>query len=302
VSAERGRVFNVQRFSVHDGPGIRTTVFLKGCPLACAWCHNPEGISSGPEIVVIESRCIACGACVEACPLALPDGVTGGFAAERASCTACGACVEACPSEARQLAGREMSVPEVLAVAARDRVFYDESGGGVTFSGGEPLRQPRFLSALLRACREQGIRTAIDTSGLAPREELLAATALADLVLFDLKLIDEQRHREQTGVSNRSILANLRALAGAHPQLWIRVPVLPGVNDDPENLAATAAFVASLPSVDRVSLLAYHKLGQDKLRRLGHRRTPTEIAPPSVERMGELAAELEAAGVPATIG
>jgi pyruvate formate lyase activating enzyme len=302
MSAERGLVLNIQRFCVHDGPGIRTTVFLKGCPLACPWCHNPEAISSRPQIVVVETRCIACGACVAACPLGLPSGRGGGFAGERAPCTACGACVEACPTEARQLAGQELSVAEVMGAVARDRVFYEESQGGVTFSGGEPLRQPRFLIALLRACREQGIDTALDTSGLAPREELLAAAALADLVLFDLKLIDDERHREQTGVSNRTILANLRALAGVHRRLWIRVPVLPGVNDDAENLAATAAFVASLPRVERVSLLAYHKLGQDKLRRLGQTRAAAEIVPPSALRMRALATDLEAAGVPVTIG
>jgi len=299
---ERGRVFNIQRFSVHDGPGIRTTVFLKGCPLSCRWCHNPEGVSAHPEIVIVESRCIECGECVAACPMSLPSAVDGGWAGDSSRCTACGACVDACPTEARQLAGRDMWVDEVLAEIVKDRLFFDESGGGVTFSGGEPLAQGRFLLAALEACRAEGIHTAVDTSGLAAQDRLLAMAELSDLVLFDLKFVDSERHREFTGVSNGVILANLAVLAQAHRAIWLRVPVIPGVNDDAENLAATARLAASMPSVQRVSLLPFHRLGADKLRRLGGADQLADVVPPTPDHMHALAARMEAAGVVTTIG
>jgi pyruvate formate lyase activating enzyme len=298
--APAGRVFNVQRFSLHDGPGIRTTVFLKGCPLHCEWCHNPEGIAPEPEIVVVASRCIACGTCVAVCPEGLAD-VRGGFTGDRADCTVCGSCVDACPAEARQIAGREVTVRALLGELLRDRVFFDDSGGGVTFSGGEPLLQVRFLEAMLEACRAEGLSTAVDTSGLAPLKHLLRIAALTDLFLFDVKLVDEERHRRHTGVSNATILANLEALTRVHGNIWLRVPVVPGVNDDAENLAATAALAARLPSVRRVTLLPYHRLGTDKLRRLGRPEALEEIAPPSRGRMEELAAGFAAAGVHASI-
>ncbi len=295
-----GLVFNIQRFSLHDGPGIRTTVFLKGCPLRCEWCHNPEGISPEPEVVLVASRCIECGTCASVCPEGLAD-VRGGFRGDRADCTVCGTCVDACPAEARQIAGREVAVRALLDELVRDRVFYDDSGGGVTFSGGEPLLQVRFLEAVLEACRAVGLRTAVDTSGLAPLKHLLRIAPLTDLFLYDIKLIDAERHRRHTGVSNATILANLEALARVHPDIWLRVPVLPGVNDDAENLAATARLAARLPSVRRVSLLPYHRLGADKLRRLGRPDALEEIAPPSRGRMETLAAGFAAAGVHATI-
>ena len=295
-----GRIFNVQRFSLHDGPGIRTTVFLKGCPLRCEWCHNPEGISPEPEVVIVANRCIACGACVTACPQGLAD-VRGGFSGDRADCAACGACVEACPSEARQIAGRDVTVRGLLEEVLRDRIFFDDSDGGVTFSGGEPLLQVRFLEAMLQACRHEGIHAAVDTSGLAPLKHLLRIAALTDLVLYDVKLVDEGRHRRHTGVSNATILANLEALSRVHDTIWLRVPVIPGVNDDPENLAATAALAARLPSVRRVTLLPYHRLGTDKLRRLGQPQALDRIAPPNRTRLEQLAAGFAAAGVQATI-
>ncbi len=296
----RGRIFNVQRFSVHDGPGIRTTVFLKGCPLRCAWCHNPESLRGEAELTVAESRCIHCGACIEACPTGrlgvLGEGGPSHWAPEalRAApeCTLCGTCVAACPTEARQLVGRLVGVDELVADLLEDRLFFDESGGGVTFSGGEPLAQPEFLAAALDACRRQGLRTAVDTSGFCRREDLLDMAGRTDLFLYDLKHMDEDRHRELTGVSNRRILDNLRALAhvrahaligsrardrdlplvkardAAHDAIWIRVPLIPGVNDDAANLEATARFVRSLPGVHRLHLLPYHVHGIDKRDRL----------------------------------
>lgn len=298
----QGLVFNIQRFSIHDGPGIRTTVFLKGCPLACAWCHNPEGLSPDPEIVRSQNRCIACGQCVEACPQHLP--VPQIYPSQEAIdlCTVCGACVEACPCEARQLAGRSMTVDEVVAEVVRDRVFYEESGGGVTFSGGEPLGQAGFLAAALRACQGQGLHTAVDTCGLAPWEQLLMVAEATDLFLFDVKLIDDAGHRQHTGVSNRQILDNLERLGEGHSRIWLRVPVIPDVNDDPENLAAVARLAATVPAVERICLLPYHPLGEDKLKRSGRavQLTATDRLTPT--QLQSLAALVEAAGVPASIG
>ena len=292
-----GRVFDVQRFSLHNGPGIRTTVFLKGCPLACAWCHNPEGRAPEPQVARFPARCIACGACGEVCPTgAAGDGATG------EPCRACGACVEACPSGARELVGRDVAPDELADEAARDRVFFEESGGGVTFSGGEPLAQPEFLLAVLGRLREAGIHTAVDTCGHAPPEVLLRVAAAADLILFDVKLIDDGRHLRFTGVSNRTILENFRALGQAHANLWVRVPVIPGVNDDEENLAATARLAAATPGVRRVDLLPYHRAGLTKFGRVGMRPELGEVQPPSAERMERLAEPFRRLALATSVG
>lgn len=292
---ESGLVFDIQRFSIHDGPGIRTTVFLKGCPLDCWWCHNPEGTSAEPQILVLEGRCIRCGECRRACP-------QGDRAGAAETCTLCGRCVAACPTGARQMVGRRMTVAEVVAEVLKDRVFYDESGGGATFSGGEPLLQPRFLRALLEACRAAGVRTAVDTCGYAPQEDLLALAPLADLFLWDLKFADEARHVRYTGVSNGPILENLRALGRAHGPIWIRVPVIPGVNDDAAQLDALARCAASVEGVRQVNVLPYHEGGAAKSRRVGRAYRLDGAAPPSAGRMEEAAAAFAGHGLKVKIG
>ncbi len=277
-----GLVFNIQRYSVHDGPGIRTTVFLKGCPLHCAWCHNPESISPRREMVVMETRCIGCGECGRACELADAADGEGCLPIQNGRCTWCGACVEACPTAARQVIGREMSVEEVMRAVLQDRVFYEDSGGGVTFSGGEPLMQPDFLAELLAASRAAGLHTTVDTCGMAKIEHLLGIAPLTDLFLYDLKLMDEARHREFTGASNRVILENLQALGLTHRQIWIRVPLVPGVNDDQPALEKTARFAASVPGVRQVNVLPFHRTGTPKARRLGKADSLGDLAPPPV--------------------
>jgi pyruvate formate lyase activating enzyme len=270
----RGRIFDIQRFSIHDGPGIRTTVFLKGCPLLCSWCHNPEGRSHEMEPWVIEGRCVRCGACLGVCP----DPAFGPGEVpivDAARCLRCGACVEACVTGARRLVGRDVGVEDVISEVERDRPFYEESGGGVTLSGGEPFAQADFLLACLRASRDAGFHTAVDTSGHAPREVLLEATRWTDLFLYDLKLFDDERHRRETGVPAGPILDNLRALDEAGASVWVRIPLLPGVNDDTGNLDGLARFVKSLGTVRRVHLLPFHRSGTHKTHR------PSGLAPPT---------------------
>jgi pyruvate formate lyase activating enzyme len=304
-----GVVFDIQRFSLHDGPGIRTTVFLKGCPLACAWCHNPEGIAPRPEVLLVKGRCLGCGACGAVCPEAVrTDGVVtggpGGAAAplDGARCRRCGACVEACPAGARRKAGREMTATEVVAEVARDRVFYEESGGGATFSGGEPLLQFDFLLELLDGCRAERIHTTLDTCGHAPRAGLLEAAARADLVLYDLKSMDPERHRAATGVDNAGILANLRALADTGTPIWLRVPVIRGFNDDLENALATARLAAPLDSVRRVSLLPYHALGRHKAGAAAPALPSAGFVPPSAACLEALACCYRERGLEVRIG
>jgi pyruvate formate lyase activating enzyme len=297
-----GLIFNLQKYSIHDGPGIRTTVFLRGCPLDCWWCHNPESQTSDPQITVVEARCAACGECWEVCPQRDFDPERRLPHVDHERCLRCGQCVTVCPTAARQLVGRRMSVAEVLAEILQDRLFYDESGGGVTVSGGEPLLQLDFVSELLAACRAEGVHTALDTCGFARQDDLLAIARLTDLFLYDVKLLDDARHRQYTGVSNAVILQNLRALSAVHDQIWIRVPIIPGVNDDTENLDATARFVAELRGVRQVTLLPYHKLGVHKAARLGRSPRLGPVDAPSAAYLDHLAERFRHLGLDVRAG
>jgi pyruvate formate lyase activating enzyme len=278
-----GVIFHLMRFSVHDGPGIRTAVFFKGCPLSCWWCHNPESQEAEPEVLYNADRCTLCWECMRACPHHAIEQVAGHMAVN-ADCVCCATCVDFCGTDARSVAGRTMTAREILAQVERDVVFFDQSGGGVTFTGGEPLCQPALLEALLRGCRERRIHTAIETCGAAPREVLLRLAGLADLVLYDLKLVNDARHRQYTGAGNRNILENLRALAATHKAVVIRVPVIPGINDSEDDRSALRDFLAGLPPM-RVDLLPYHRTGAEKYRRLGREYRLEHTVPPSEAEM-----------------
>lgn len=297
-----GLVSNIQKYSLHDGPGIRTTVFLKGCPLNCSWCHNPESISRQSEIMVAENRCLRCGECRVACPHGSEAAEAGALPPRMEHCDWCGACVEACPTGGRRIIGQEQSVGELLEVIEQDRIYYEDSGGGVTFSGGEPLLQFEFLREMLLACRERRVPTVVDTCGFAPEEDLLEIARLAGLFLYDLKLMDDAKHRRYTGVSNARILSNLQALGARHEQLWIRVPIIPGVNDGEDELGAIARFAAGIPHVRQVNLLPYHRTGLPKARRLGRSNELADLEPPSAESMSRAADIFSSFGLLARIG
>lgn len=271
----KGRVFNIQRYSIHDGGGIRTLVFLKGCPLRCLWCCNPESQRSEPELGFIEPRCAgesACGApCAPACPLgAIHLNELGRPAIDRRVCDACGRCAEACAKEALRVVGREMTVAEVMAEVEKDRAFYRRSGGGMTLGGGEPLAQHHFSAELLRAAREAYVHTALETSGYAPWGHLEAVLQHVDLLQFDLKHLVPARHRELTGRSNELVLRNLReVLSVKSPQdVIIRIPVVPGCNDGPADIGEMARFVAAA-GFTRAELVPYHRLGVSKYAQYG---------------------------------
>ncbi len=297
-----GIVFDIKRFSIHDGPGIRTTVFFKGCPLNCAWCHNPESKTAERERMFWEGRCLRCGACEAVCEREAITFNGGHPITDEERCTLCGSCVGVCYAEARQIVGREMTVSQVMAEIERDVAFYDESGGGVTFSGGEPLMQPEFLRELLRACREQEIHTAVDTCGFAPWEVFESLRNDVNLYLYDIKLLDDARHRQFTGVSNTLILSNLRALAARGHHLIVRVPVIPGINDDHKSLSQIGALASGLANLDRVDILPYHHTAASKYERLGRSYDLSRLQPPTEERMAEIAKILGAFGLQINIG
>lgn len=275
-----GLIFDVKRFAIHDGPGIRTTVFMKGCPLRCPWCHNPESLSVLREPAWQSARCGGCGACVEACG---EDGVAlseGTVSTDVGLCTLCGTCVEACVAGARTLVGRCVGVDELMLEIERDVVFYDQSGGGVTFSGGEPLVQAAFLCDVLAQCKAWEIHTAVDTSCYAERGVLEQVADVTDLFLCDVKHIDSARHEEFTGVGNEGIFENLRWLASTGRDMVIRVPIIPGFNDDEACIEGIAHFVRSLGTVTRIDVLPYHTAGVGKAGRLAAAREPVDMPPP----------------------
>lgn len=284
-----GTIFDIKKFSIHDGPGIRTTVFFKGCPLHCAWCHNPESQTFRPELTFRPERCIGCRACLAACAKNAITRNGDGVRTDAVQCILCGACVEVCYAEAREVVGRDMTTAQAMAEIERDVAFYDQSGGGVTFSGGEPLAQSEFLLALLRACREKKIHTALDTCGYASWKTLNRVRPWVDLFLYDLKLMDDARHRALTGVSNAPILRNLTRLSRQGHQIVIRVPIIPEINDDAENLRQMAAALARLPHRHPVNLLPYHPTAAHKYERLHKPYRLSHVRPPSEERMVELA-------------
>ncbi|OFW08013.1 MAG: hypothetical protein A3H96_24200 [Acidobacteria bacterium RIFCSPLOWO2_02_FULL_67_36] len=294
-------ITRIDRSAVHDGPGVRTVVFFKGCPLRCEWCHSPETQAASPAIALYHERCIGCGSCMAACTNAAVTFVDGRHGVLRSRCRVCGECGDACPSGAREVIGRVVSVDDVMDAIERDVVFYDQSGGGVTASGGEPLLQAPFVEALLKHCRERGIATAVETCGLAPSGALLSVAPWTDLFLFDLKLMDAVRHRRVTGRSNRQILYNLRLLASRHRNVRIRFPLIPGVNDDPENLAATGAFLSSL-GVTQLDVLPYHRGGVAKYERLDRQYALLDLAAPSAEEVDGTIAALTRHGLDVRIG
>jgi pyruvate formate lyase activating enzyme len=301
-SEPRGRIFDIQRFSLHNGPGIRTTVFFKGCPLNCWWCHNPESQSPQREMMFYETRCVRCGDCVRACPeraITMGDGYPQ---TEAARCTQCGACAEVCCSAARQMVGEEITAAELLRRVQRDQPFYDQSGGGVTISGGEPLMQPAFLHAVLQGCKRLGIHTALDTCGYASYEVIEQVRECVDLFLFDVKLMDDELHRKYTGISNRGILDNLQRLAKDGAGIILRVPVIPEVNDHEDNLRSIAALAQSLRGVQRIDLLPYHTIAADKYPRAGRTYRLPALQTPSPARMEEIAHVFEIHHLPVSTG
>lgn len=281
-----GIIFNVQRFSTEDGPGLRTTAFLKGCPLRCRWCHNPEGLSPKPDLVWYRVKCQGYGDCVMACPNGALMPKPEGMDVDRGRCRGCGICARACPTGALEVLGRELTSVELAAELARDAEFFKTSGGGVTFSGGECLAQPDFLFETATLLRGQGIDVAVDTSGLASRSVFERALELADLILYDIKLIDPERHRVATGADNRLILENARLLARSGRRFWVRFPVIPGWTDDEENVRAVSMFVArEMPGAERVDFLAYNNLCESDYERLG---LPYDLAGRGLLTQGEM--------------
>jgi pyruvate formate lyase activating enzyme len=298
-------VARIARMAIHDGPGTRTVVFLKGCPLRCRWCSSPETQIGEAELRYEARRCAGCGDCLAVCPQgAISMTAVGSVDTDRNLCVACGRCVAACEHGARCLVGRMVTPSEVLVEIEKDEVFYYRSGGGVTISGGEPLSQADFVLEILTACKARGIHTALETSGHAPWEQLAPLTAPLDLIFVDLKHMDDAVHRRITGVGGQLILDNLRRLARQpqRPEIVIRVPVVPGMNDTTGNMRQTARFARDLACVERVELLPYHRLGVHSYTATGKEYRLEKIRPPSVERMNALAELLRSEGLRVRVG
>ena len=265
----KGTIFNIQKFCVNDGPGIRTTVFLKGCPLRCLWCHNPESNRAVPELFFDGEKCSRCGRCAAVCPKGVHSVTAEGHDLLRDRCMACGACAKACLNDALETVGYEITAEDALKEVSRDELFYKNSGGGMTVSGGEPFAQPEFTLALLSGAKSRGYHTCVETCGYAPTELLERAAAVTDLFLFDYKLTDPELHKRYTGVSNDRILANLHRLDALGAPTVLRCPIIPTVNDTPEHFAGIAATANSLAHVTGIDIEPYHPLGSGKSRRLG---------------------------------
>lgn len=297
----KAAVFDIQRFSVHDGPGIRTTVFLKGCPLRCKWCANPESQRQNPEILLRNTRCDQCGECVKACPLSAIVLEESNIRLDRDRCDCCMKCVDVCLTGAISRAGEIKTVEEIVIEAEKDKVFYNNSGGGVTISGGEPLFQPEFTYALLKALKEKSLHTALDTCGYAKWDVLDKILDYTDLALFDIKHIENEAHHAGTGFGNSLIFENLERTLEKNKKVWVRIPIIPGFNDSEKHVTELAEYFLKRP-VEKITLLAYHELGRNKWEFLGLENPMPELPGLKEEELSHLRDIFVSAGLKATIG
>lgn len=301
----RGAVARIARLAIHDGPGIRTVVFLKGCPLHCSWCSSPETQRPEAELFFDAQRCARCGACLAECPLAAISWTAdGAIHTDRSICDGCGLCIPVCPSGARQLVGQTVTVGHVLGEIEKDEVFYYRSGGGVTISGGEPLAQPAFTRALLQACAARGIHTAMETSACVPWAQMAPLLDDLRLIFVDVKHTDDDAHRKMTGMGNRLILDNIRNLVRLQggPKVILRVPVVPGINDSPQNMEQTAEFARELQRIQRVELLPFHRFGLHNYAATGRRCEVATLMTPSDRHMRQLKTIFDCRGIAVRIG
>ncbi|GHV52782.1 glycyl-radical enzyme activating protein [Synergistales bacterium] len=301
-AVKSGMVFDIKRYTLHDGPGIRVSVHMKGCPLSCAWCHNPESQDFTPRPLFRKDRCIGCGECVSACPHGAVAPVALGPATNTLLCSGEGRCADACPSGARELCGKNMTVDDVMREILKERMFFEQSGGGVTLTGGEPLCQCDFVLELLEACKRYELRTAIDTGGFVSAESLLATVPLTDLYLYDVKIMDPQKHREYTGADNEVILSNLARLGESGAAIYARLPFIPGVNGDDKNVASTADFLSGIKGVVQLNLLPYHTAARDKHSRWNMDFRLEDVLPPTEQALRAAARVAESRGVKTVIG
>ncbi len=294
-------LLRIQRFCLHDGPGIRTTVFLKGCPLRCRWCHNPESHESGPVLLFSRRLCTSCGACVDRCPHGAQQIVHGVHSVDHAKCTACGACVGVCMAEALAIHGGVVSVSEIMRQVVRDRDYYEASLGGVTVSGGEPLRQPEAAIAIADACHNEGVTVYLDTSGFAEAPVFDAVVRRFDGILFDLKLMDPTLHERYTGVRNEGILASFRSALRLVPDVRARLVLIPGLTDTRENIDALITFAKDADFTGPVDIMPYHRMGASKYEGLGLEYAMEDVEPPTAEEIQRLVLRLESSSLTTTV-
>jgi pyruvate formate lyase activating enzyme len=300
-NGEKGLIFNIQKFSVHDGPGIRTTVFMKGCPLQCLWCSNPESQNFFPELMVRDINCKSCGACVRACPQgAIIITKKSGRTIDRQKCDQCLLCVESCLYDSLKQCGTYMTVREVLEEVLQDKLFYKNSGGGVTISGGEPLSQSIFTGKLLEACKKEGLNTALETTGVVRWNEMEKVLRFVDLTLFDIKHLNSDKHQKMTGTKNNMILENLRKTA-MQGEVWLRVPLINGFNDS-ENHIQNIALLGGDVGAKKISLLPYHAGGQSKSEQLGKVYAYPDGKAPGEKHTRKLQRIIEKAGLTVSVG
>jgi len=300
---ESGFIFDIKRYSINDGPGIRVTVFFKGCNLNCAWCHNPESISHHTQKLYSQNRCIGCSACVQVCPQQACALTGEGIITDAELCIVCGKCAGICPTTASEITGSYKTTGEIMKIIEKETLFFDQSEGGVTFSGGEPLLQPKFLFELLAECGKKNIHRVVDTAGLVKTELLLEAAKRTDLFLYDFKLFDSAEHKKWTGVNNEKIKENLRLLSKNGANINIRIPLVAGVNDDVENIEKTAEFILSLHGEKKkINILPYHNIAQQKYKKLGKEFNADNLSEPPKDRISEIISHFKSYGLTASVG